>query len=209
MIPIPKYLEDLSKLKKSTNDYIEVTISCSCGGNKFAFYENYIEKTQEEIDYEKELEAFNKRHFFSYEWGTLKDGKSYLYKSHLFGLLITDKVEIKHFDNTQIIKVKCLECNKEYVLFDSRFNGYDSIMSTEEEKKIKYTFKEKKFKKAKNIIKNVTIKIYNDPSIEDFKGSTGEYDITEEEYSNQFGWIGIYGEDINGTKKEIFSIETQ
>lgn len=146
MIPIPKYLKNLSKLKKSTRDYIEIDITCPCGGTEFSFYKNHIVKTQEQIDYEKELEAFDKRHFFSYEWGTLKDGKNYIYKSHFFGLLITDKVEIKHFDTTEIIKAKCLKCNKEYILFDSRFNGYDSILSTEEEREKQYQFKEKNLK---------------------------------------------------------------
>ena len=210
MIPVPKYLEKISKINKSHNKkgWLYLDVVCPCGCNNFSVYENEIEKTKEELEYEKQRAKFEIRHPFSCEYGTLKDGKDYVYKSYLFGLFI-DKVEIKNFDCTKIIKIKCLNCEKEYILFDSRFNGYDSTFEEDKYKDIQYKFKEKSFKKSKNEINNIVISIENDPSIEEFKENSGLENVTLDEYSNSFGWIEITGQTVDGKKKEIFSCETQ
>lgn len=52
-----------------------------------------------------------------------------MYAKHLFGLI---KKEIRLpeypvYTHIHAVKIKCVECGREYVLFDNRYQGYDAV----------------------------------------------------------------------------------
>lgn len=53
----------------------------------------------------------------------------------------------------------------------------------------------------------IIIKIENDPSHEEFNSQSG-LAFDEQQYSDSFSWIVIYGIDGGGKKKKLFDCET-
>ena len=128
----------------------------------------------------------------------------------MFGEEILEKFEYKQLDSTEIVKVKCAKCGKEYILFDSRFHGYDATIPERESKYdgVVYDFAPIVWKKDKDGLATFTVKIQNDDSLEDFIENA--YETDEETYSNSFGWITIKVVNIKTkAKKTIIDIETQ
>ena len=52
----------------------------------------------------------------------------------LFDEEILEKLKYRVLESTEIVKVKCAECGKEYILFDSRFHSYNAIIPERESK---------------------------------------------------------------------------
>ena len=102
-----------------------------------------------------------------------------------------------------MIKVICSKCQKEIVLFDNRYYGYDGMTSDNEEKR-KYILHYKQRGKEPH---SIEVAIENEPSLEDFNMVIGE-SVTYDFYSNSFSWIGIYIIDENGKKKKLYAFET-
>lgn len=170
---------------------------------------NVIVRSTEEAAYEAAYNAFNEK-YSRIRFGD-ENGIYYLYAMKgLFGEEIIEKFEYKQLDSTEIVKVKCAKCGKEYVLFDSHFHVYDATIP---ERKCKYdgvvyNFAPIVWKKDQNDLATFTIKIKNDDSLEDFIENAYEND--EETYSNSFGWITIKAVNIKTkAKKIIIDIETQ
>ena len=136
-----------------------------------------------------------------------ENGISYLYgMKGLFGEKILEKFEYKQLDSTEIVKVKCAECSKEYVLFDSRFHGYDATIPERESKydSVVYDFTPIIWKKDKDGLATFTIKIQNDDGLEDFIENA--YETDEETYSNSFGWIMIKATKTTKQKQKRFCL---
>ena len=205
----PKYIESILSITKEKHGEIECDVICECGARCFIGYKNVIVRSAEEAAYEAAYNAFNDKYSrirFGYE-----NGVSYLYgMKSLFGEEILEKFEYKRLDSTEIVKAKCAECGKEYVLFDSRFHGYDATIPERESKydRVVYDFAPIVWKKDKDGLATFTVKIRNDDSLEDFIENA--YETDEETYSNSFGWIRIKAIDIKTkAKKTIIDIETQ
>ena len=186
----PKYIENILSITKEKRGEIECDVVCECGARHFIGYKNVIARSAEEAAYEAAYNAFNEK-YSRIRFGD-ENGISYLYgMKSLFGEKILEKFEYKQLDSTEIVKVKCTECGKEYVLFDSRFHGYDATIPERESKydSVVYDFAPIVWKKDKDGIATVTVKIQNDDSLEDFIENA--YETDEETYSNSFGWIMV------------------
>ena len=192
MIPIPKYLENISSIETIKKDQLNLKLVCECKSDIFTVYQNKVIKTEKHKLFEKKFTDFRKRCFFSWTIPPTVNGITYAYRKNIFGKIveILDISEMFETDCTKIIKIKCCQCGKEYVIFDNRFNGYDSIDTTEDLKQKKYDFKQKKFKKSTISEVEVGVGIANEKSLEDFiKVHREEVDM--DFYSNAFSWIMI------------------
>lgn len=208
MIPKPKYIEDILSIVKEKRGFLHCDVVCKCGSNHFIGYENILVRSDEEIKYEKDLIAFHNK-YNRITFGN-ENGIPYMYgMKNLFGDEIVEKFENKSFDSTVIIKVKCATCGKVYILFDSRFHGYDALIPERisEFDNIHYEFKPIVWKKDIVGEATFTVAIQNDESLEEFIDSA--YETDEETYSNSFGWIKIKAKNIK-TKatKTLVDLET-
>ncbi len=209
MIPKPKYIENILEITKTGKGFICCDVVCECGVKHFVGYKNVIVRSTEEAAYEAAYNAFNEK-YSRIRFGD-ENGISYLYAMKgLFDEEILEKFECRQLDSTEIVKIKCAKCGKEYVLFDSRFHGYDATIPERECKYdgVAYDFAPIVWKKDQDGIATFTIKIQNDDSLEDFIENA--YETDEETYSNSFGWITIKAVNIKTkAKKIIIDIETQ
>ena len=208
MIPKPKYIENILSIVKEKRGFLHCDVVCECGSNHFCGFENIIMQTDEEIKYEKDLIDFHKK-YNRITFGN-ENGISYMYgMKNLFGDEIVEKLESKSFDSTIIIKVKCATCGKEYILFDSRFHGYDAMIPKRNNNfdNIIYDFKPIIWKKDTEGEATFTVSIQNDESLEEFVDNA--YEADEETYSNSFGWIKIKAKNIKTkASKTIVDLET-
>ena len=208
MIPKPKYIENILSIVKEKRGFLHCDVVCECGSNHFCGFENIIMQTDEEIKYEKDLIDFHKK-YNRITFGN-ENGISYMYgMKNLFGDEIVEKLESKSFDSTIIIKVKCATCGKEYILFDSRFHGYDAMIPERNNNfdNIIYDFKPIIWKKDTEGEATFTVSIQNDESLEEFVDNA--YEADEETYSNSFGWIKIKAKNIKTkASKTIVDLET-
>ena len=205
----PKYIENILSITKKKRGEIECDVVCECGARHFIGYKNVIVRSAEEAAYESAYNAFNEK-YSRIRFGD-ENGISYLYAMKgLFGEEILEKFEYKQFDSTEIVKVKCAKCGKEYILFDSRFHGYDATIPERESKYdgVVYDFAPIIWKKDQDGLATFTVKIQNDDSLEDFIENA--YETDEETYSNSFGWITIKAVNIKTkAKKILLDMETQ
>lgn len=205
----PKYIENILSITKAKRGEIECDVVCECGAKHFICYTNVIVRSAEEAAYEAACNQFYEK-YDCIRFGE-ENGISYLYGMNgLFGEEILEKFECKQLDSTEIVKVKCAECGKEYILFDSRFHGYDANIPERESKydSVVYDFAPIIWKKDKDGFATVTVKIQNDDSLEEF--AENAYETDEETYSNSFGWINIKAVNIKTKAKKTFiDIETQ
>ena len=205
----PKYIENILSVTKEKRGEIECDVVCECGARHFIGYKNVIVRSAEEAAYEAADKVFTEK-YSRIRFGE-ENGVSYLYgMKGLFGEEILEKFEYKQLDSTEIVKVKCAECGKEYVLFDSHFHGYDAIIPERESKydSVVYDFAPIIWKKDQDGLATVTVKIQNDDSLEDFIENA--YETDKETYSNSFGWITIKTVNIKTkAKKILLDMETQ
>lgn len=209
MIPKPKYIENILEITKSGKGFIYCDVICECGSKHFVGYKNVLSKSKEQIEYEKQLSKFfSKYNSFS---SATENGVRYLCgMKGIFSNKVVDKIESKSFDCTEIIKVKCVHCGKEFILFDSRFHGYDAVIPERDNKydNVEYSFRQIKWKKDEEGIATYSIKIDNDDSLEEFINNAYEADL--ETYSNSFGSIIINAKNVKtSAKKTILNLETE
>ena len=205
----PKYIENILSITKEKRGEIECDVVCECGARHFIGYKNVIVRSEEDVAYEVAYNAFNDK-YSRIRFGD-ENGVSCLYgMKGLFGEEILEKFEYKQLDSTEIVKVKCAKCGKEYILFDSRFHGYDATIPERESKYdgVVYDFAPIIWKKDQDGLATFTVKIQNDDSLEDFIENA--YETDEETYSNSFGWITIKAVNIKTkAKKILLDMETQ
>ena len=209
-VPIPHYLKGLAVLKSRKNTWVHFSIKCACGSDNFFVYENYLnpnEKVLEKPYYDALTEMFSAGSSMCTrdEDGTLHHWKLYEPSKGLKGkheeILLPDR---PYFSGIVVIKIKCADCGKEYLLFDSRIHGYDGMTSEETKETMEY---EPHFRlKCKNIV-SLELKVENNESFEEFNEDC-DLGFTQEQYSNSFSWIWIYKIDEKGKKTKIFDYET-
>lgn len=205
----PQYIKNILSVTKEKRGEIDGNVVCECGSAHFIGYKNLIVRSEEEAAYEIAYKAFNKK-YRRIRFGDEK-GIPFLYgMKGLFGKSILEKFEYKQLDATDIIKVKCAVCGKEYILFDSRFHGYNAIIPERENTYdgMTYDFTPIVWKNDKDGVAMFAIKIQNDDSLEEFIENA--YETDEETYSNSFGWISIKAVNIKTKEKKILlDLETQ
>ena len=210
-VPIPHYLEDLAVLEGRQNAWVQFSVKCTCGGDKFFVYENCLSREEKALE-KPYVDALIEIYSSNIPKATTWDENG---KKHYWRLLEPEKgldgaheeivvPERPFFSGIVVIKVKCADCGKEHLLFDSRIHGYDGMTNEETEETIGY---EPIFRlKCKDIV-SLVLKVENHESFEEFK-EDGDLGFTQEQYSDSFTWILIYKIDKKGKKTKIFDFET-
>lgn len=202
MIDVPIYLKECTKIKKVQKDAIILQVLCNCGCSTFYLLENVLDIEEDNI-----IKAYEKR--FS-KWSYIENYTDpitqirYLVARNTFGRIF-DKIpvsEMQDIKRTYILKVECSECGSQSVIYDSRYHGYDAIVTKEQlsivHKKYQYRLLQKKSME-------VEIKIRNDLTYDEYCEEAEE--SSTEEFSNAFSSIEIYGIK-DGKKKKYFESET-
>lgn len=211
-IPIPQYIEKLAIHQKNSKGVVSCDIQCTCGQKVFEVYKNKVIKSPECKQAEKIMTDFIKR----CRWRTYHMKKEndmiVMWRNNIFGF-IADSVKIPVAvalgDNTEVIKIKCVSCQKEHVIYDSRLHGYDAFANEGENAFLQntYDFKRKNYKDS-NSSMTVSCAFQNKESLKEFEEAVGEK-VDRETYSNAFSWISITGVLIESKKKvKIYDEET-
>lgn len=205
MLPIPEYLRNNAINPKHTKTNIQFDFVCDCNNKGFYIFHNYLTKEEKEI-VDEYYTVLAKTFKGSWTYTMELDDKGIVHYYRLYTPLgmYGPKKEVfppktPPFTEVNIIKAKCIHCGKEYVLFDSRYHGYDAVTSDESEVSTYIPH----FKQKRNPAFGITIKVGNDGSLEEFIENTGK-ECDEAFYSNAFGSITIYTKDNEGKKKKLF-----
>lgn len=207
MIPKPKYIEDILEITESGKGFIKCDVVCKCGSTHFVGFYNILEKTKVQEEYEKQLQVFFRKH--KNVMVSTENGVEYLCGRKSIFHKTVEKIESKKFDNTEIIKAKCVCCGNEYVLFDSRFNGYDANLPERESAydANTYRYEKIKWKNDDEGAATFSVSISGEDSLNDFVDKAYETDF--EKYSNSFENISI---DVKNVKTDeiitVLDIET-
>ncbi len=214
-VPIPNHIKHLSTVENQNKTWTQFSLNCSCGCRDFFVFQNYLNKEEKSLEdpYYKALELLygNKRprgstvEFIKDDDGTLH--RWILYEPELGWEGRCEEIfvpPLPYFSLITVIKIKCTECDKEHIVFDSRSHGYDGMTSEHNKEALEY---KPNFRLKCKTPVSISVKIENDESLEEFKKNTN-LDFTEEQYSNSFSWIIIYKIDEKGKKTKIFDWET-
>lgn len=203
MIPTPDYLKQYAIEQKQKGNQLSFKLKCSCGCETFTILEkNYTNDEKRLIsEYENKIPYTG---WHSIYGGLDANGKPYSYIKILgiFKKYITFP-QMPMFIEVNVVKATCSQCQKEIVLFDSRYYGYEGMMSDDVEAK-KYI---PHFKPISRKLYSIEVSIENEPSLEAFNEVLKKQSSLEF-YSNSFSWICIRGLDANGKKKILYDFET-
>ena len=183
MIGVPKYLSQYLSEKKQTGCTLSFKLKCICGCDVFSTVKNSC--TPEEKRLQKEYEEKIPNTGWHTIYGGLDtNGKPYSYIKRFFFFkkhIVFPQEPV--FMGIHVIKATCSQCKKEITVFDSRYHGYDSQFTSEEQKA--YV-----------------------PHFENSKERVGKITITMEQYAEEdvvpehFSWIQIFV--VNGDKRHTF-----
>lgn len=203
MIPTPDYLKQYSSKQTQKGNLLSFKLKCSCGCESFTILEkNYTNDEKRLIkEYEDSLPKIG-WHSIHGELDSAGKPCHYIKILGIFKKHITFP-PTPVFMEVNVVKAICLKCQKEIVLFDSRYHGYEGMIANDEEAK-KYI---PLFKQRGNGSYNIIVTIENEPSLEAFIENLNEQ-CSYEFYSNSFSCICIYGLDNNGKKKLLYDFET-
>lgn len=216
-IPVPQYIRDLATDIVCEKETLSCKIKCSCGCTAFTVYKNIIEKSPELLAGDRAFKEFVRRNRHRKYFCNFEGENAIFYRKNIFGKktdITVVPAEVVMGDNSEVFKIKCQDCQKEYVLFDSRKHGYDGAFCAQEDKwsqkysNVEYTFSQLDFEKDSNSVVEITYTVMNDESLEIFMENTG-IETDEDGYSNGFSWLTITGKllDKKGKEVEICDIE--
>lgn len=96
------------------------------------------------------------------------------------------------------IYIKCKSCNKEFLLFDNRIHGYNSIQYQGNNlSNLNYSY-------SNEFYSEIKITLYQDVSFDEYKEDTSN--LSYENYLNSYSYIKIIGK-CNGKKKKVLVSE--
>ena len=203
MIPTPDYLKQYAIEQKQKGNQLSFKLKCKCGCEMFTIFEkNYTNDEKRRIsEYENKIPNIGMHSVYG---GIDSNGKPYNYIKILgiFKKHITFP-QMPVYMEVDVIKATCSQCQEEIVLFDSRYYGYEEMISNDEEAK-KYI---PHFKPINRKLYGIEITIENEPSLDAFNEILNEQ-CSLEFYSNSFSSICIYGLDEKENKKVLFAFET-
>ena len=169
MTIIPNYLKEISNYEKGDDNSLLFSLICTCGKNKFAILIN-----ENDPEFQKKEKLFSE---LINEYGGYNHCK--IYNDSNCNLFINYKGVRGCFNKpkpidrdilpieTKIVKAKCLNCGKEFLLYDNRIHGLNNIINSKKE----YCYSNFIFKE---VIANNLIKILL------------EYDLTVDSYNNKY-----------------------
>lgn len=204
-IPIPAALKPLAHCAVYKKGEVRFELRCPCGGTAFYVYKSKSKTTQEELQLQREFKAFYERH----PWRTIhiseakEDGEHYAFVKNIFGMKV-DRVKFPTVRDDYLIRAACADCGTEYVVFDSRTQGYDAVAEggNDGREMIRQRFPKIDGTYWLHVI------LRNDLSLEEFQEEFGET-VDGEMYANAFSWIRITATPSEGGKKRtILDVET-
>jgi hypothetical protein len=208
-VPIPTYLREIISVEKIKKDYMVLNVVC-CPPDEFKVFFNKVKRTEEQERQDRALDDFyerNGRRRTHYDW--LDNGEVYVFKKNIFGKIVDRIVMPKDIDDTRIVKVVCKKCGKETIVFDNRIHGRDAFPS--EDRGIcpydEIEFVQHKIKGTDDDSVKISLEICNEPSLEEFIEHVEEQ-ATQEQYSNAFSEILIYGTTARGKEILLFGEES-
>lgn len=201
---MPRYLLDFAENITKKNYTVIFNLKCHCNNKYFSLYKN--KETNEDIEKRKKWESLLK----TYNGGGYSDnsGNIYLIKKNLFGFKI-DEIKINKSDiptPLTIVKAKCSQCGKEFIIFDNSKNGYDAFVDSIETKNTNIKNDLYQYKTIDNNFNITKIKITNDLPYEIFIKEFPNAVI--DDFANAFSEISIYILKGNNYKC-IFNEETR
>lgn len=204
---LPDYLKNIAYEVVQKKDKISFKTKCSCGCCEFDFFKKKI--TAEERARKKWEEELWKT--YNGDFYHDKDGNFWMCSKSFLGIgkkklkLTKQQYDDLMTETRDIVKIRCVNCAKEYILFDSREYGYDGVVD--------FLKNPQGADRSKAEYKNVTgpaecaIEIRNTFPYSEFEeefGREGNYAM----YTNAYSDIKIMA--ITAEKKKtIFSAETQ
>lgn len=205
MIPIPEHLSLHARNIVEKNSSTNFSIECECGCKYFCLQRNVFSKTEQQAadDYKKALESQLGR-LCSFEGTVDADGIAHYYKRGLFGRrkeIILPPAPLNM--NTTVIRAQCTDCKKALILFDSRYHGYDAVISQNTQDEKAY---HPQFERTSPNASEILIRIRNDLSYNEYCETVEREKHAD--YPNAFSRITIYRMGKNGRKHMAFDIET-
>ncbi len=190
---IPKHLQNISEIVKTSKNSETIKMQCTCGHMLFKVYENYNDICNNKMYISGEIRREN--------------GHLYFIKRNWLGL-ITDRIDCgDSFIQKQrkVVKIICDNCEKEYVVFDNYKHGYDAVLNFEC-KTNPIVSNEMVFKTCYDQALRVFIEITQDVSFEEFQDEFNE--LSFEDYLTSFSNINIYAFNSRSRRIKIYSEET-
>jgi len=212
-VPVPNYLKDIAYCEKTKNKITSFNLKCQCGCFKFDLYESYLDKKEKEIckPYYDALRYSVTGGCFS---SCTKDENGILHRWVYFTHNMNGPKEevfippAPAFAHITSYKVKCTECDKEYIIYDSRYHGYYGKFCKEISDDSKnYIPHYRKKNRRDNMPVKICIKVENELNIDEFKRDT-DIECSFEDYTEAFTWFVVYTIDNNDKKRKILDFET-
>lgn len=209
IMPIPNYLQEIAYNESNKDNFTAFQLKCKCGCTLFHLYESCLDKKEKELckPYYEALERSVTGGYFS---NCTQDENGVIH--HWIYLTHSEngpKEEViippKPFCAcVKVVKVHCYECGNEFVIYDSRKNGYSGVFCAEPDEK-EYIPHFKLKKRRDGLPVKICISVEYTESYEDFvKNIQCEY----KDYTNAFTWISIYSIDRNNKKRRLYGFET-
>ena len=210
---LPQHLRDIAAdvtMKKQT---VRCQIKCLCGCETFSVYKSVHEETPFEA-YEKSL----KLPILTLDGRIDKNGRRYIVWRTFFGIPIGKRYDDELFlpngtiCYSDIIKIKCAEFGREYIIFDGDKHGYDALTTVI--KNLTHVIDDQnddENQKYKTLRKccGVEVAIQNDITYEEVEEIFKVHDLplTHEQYVNAFSWFTVCAV-VDGKARVIFDMET-
>ena len=204
---LPFYLKKIAYDITQKREKISFKTECTCGCRLFDFYKKKV--TTEERKRKKWADELCR--VYNGDFYHDKDGNFWMCSKSFLGIgkkkikLTTQQYNDFMAETRDIVMVRCVNCRKEYIIFDSSKYGYDGVVNflknplCADRSKIEY----------KNVIDSAecAIEIRNTCPYSEFEeefGESGSYEM----YTNAFSDIKIIAI-TSKLKKTVFSAETQ
>jgi len=208
-LPVPYHLEPLAEILAAKRDALTLQLRCACGCGRFFVYENTLTPAEkaELAEYERICGAKFRR-----KWGvtlrTEPDGRQHIYARGMLGFPVEiDLPERPFFADFHCVSVRCEQCGKETVIFDSRYHGYDGAICGTDTPPDYQPVMRQKFA-GKSPARRIRIGLSCTVPPEDFAEITGTEAANSNLFSECFTEIVISAESESGRYRAFFSAET-
>ena len=131
-MPIPNYLKEISCDETKKGSLSIFTLKCPCGSTLFDVFESYLDQAEREAC-KPYCDALDRLYMSGHASTCTVDEDGTVHHWILLGEdLSGPKEEVfvpkpPVFSSIQVIKAKCSRCQKEQILFDSRYHGSERI----------------------------------------------------------------------------------